>query len=368
MNEMIIAERNKICSRKQTRILFIVGAILIIAYFFFFQFNYQSVFYNYDTGKMASVSGFSAIEQRKEIAAMFEGKLSQNTLLVMQQKIDEAKQATVGRDENSAFSAIHVYRNQAAILEYVTNSDGNFKQLETAYPHSETITLGYCDGWDNLLSGLGSVLSIMMCLIVVITLSPIFAEDYALHTDSVIYSARYGRTKLTTAKIIASLEVVIGIYLLYLLLNVILYGSTFGLHGWNVSIQSSLHYASSTYNLTFLQMFFISVILNILGIAALTTITLFLSAKMRSPVTALIISCVACFLPVIFDFNDSIPLLQRMQEVCPIFMLHTNGVFSIMRTYFGMSQPSFMIIFNVGLIFVFYILTKSVSKKHQVMG
>ena len=189
-----------------------------------------------------------------------------------------------------------------------------------------------------------------------------------LDTDSIIYSARYGRTKLTTSKIIAALEVVIGTYLLYLLLNLVLYGCTYGLQGWNVSIQSSLHYASSIYNLTFLQMFFISVILNIFGIVALTTITLFLSAQMSSPVTALITSCVICFLPVVFDFNDSLPVLQKMQEICPIFMLHTNGIFSDMKTYFGMSQPVFMIILNVGLIFVFYRLTKNISKKHQVTG
>ena len=185
---------------------------------------------------------------------------------------------------------------------------------------------------------------------------------------SIIYSARYGRTKLTTSKIIAALEVVIGTYLLYLLLNLVLYGCTYGLQGWNVSIQSSLHYASSIYNLTFLQMFFISVILNIFGIVALTTITLFLSAQMSSPVIALITSCVICFLPVVFDFNDSLPVLQKMQEICPIFMLHTNGIFSDMKTYFGMSQPVFMIILNVGLIFVFYRLTKNISKKHQVTG
>ena len=112
----------------------------------------------------------------------------------------------------------------------------------------------------------------------------------------------------------------------------------------------------------------ISVILNIFGIVALTTITLFLSAQMSSPVTALITSCVICFLPVVFDFNDSLPVLQKMQEICPIFMLHTNGIFSDMKTYFGMSQPVFMIILNVGLIFVFYRLTKNISKKHQVTG
>lgn len=162
MNEMIKAERNKICSRKQTRMLFLAGVVLIVAYFFFFQFNYQNVFYDYDLEKMALASGFTAIEQRKEVAEIFEGKLSQNTLLTMQEKIDQAKQATVGQDENSAFSAVHVYRDQAAILEYLTNSDGSFKSLETAYPNSPTVTLGYCDGWDKLLSGMGSILSIMI--------------------------------------------------------------------------------------------------------------------------------------------------------------------------------------------------------------
>ena len=48
MNEMIIAERNKICSRKQTRMLFLAGVVLIVAYFFFFQFNYQNFFYEKD--------------------------------------------------------------------------------------------------------------------------------------------------------------------------------------------------------------------------------------------------------------------------------------------------------------------------------
>ena len=89
----------------------------------FYDFNYQNVFYDYDLEKMALASGFTAIEQRKEVAEIFEGKLSQNTLLTMQEKIDQAKQATVGQDENSAFSAVHVYRDQAAILEYLTNSD-----------------------------------------------------------------------------------------------------------------------------------------------------------------------------------------------------------------------------------------------------
>ena len=103
MNDMIKAEREKILSRKQTKILFITGVILIIAYFFLFQFNYSSVFYNYDTGKMDTVSGFAAIEQRKENADIFAGELTPEILTLMEQKIAEAKTATDTKDENWLF-------------------------------------------------------------------------------------------------------------------------------------------------------------------------------------------------------------------------------------------------------------------------
>ncbi len=48
-------------------------------------------------------------------------------------------------------------------------------------------------------------------------------------------------------------------------------------------------------------------------------------------------------------------------------MLHVNGVFSLLRTYFGINQPVFMMVFNIGLIVIFYALTKKASKKHQVV-
>lgn len=165
---------------------------------------------------------------------------------------------------------------------------------------------------------------------------------------------------------IASLETVVGMYLILLLLNAVLYLGVYGMQGWDVNIQSSLHYASSTYNLTFLQMFFISVVLNTLGIAAMTAITLFISAEMNTPVAALIISCAICFFPVLFDFTESVPVLQKLQEICPIFMLHINGVFSVRKTYMGIQQPIIMTLFSLCLICLFYILIKSAENRHQV--
>ena len=368
MNDMIKAEREKIFSRKPTRILLIMGLAIIVGYFFLFTFNYNEVFYNYNTGKMDVTSGFAAVEHRKETAADFQGELTSETLSKMQERIDAAKADTIDKDENSAFSAVHVYRDQSAMLEYLKNPDGSIKPLTEAYPKHQSIILGYCDGWDKMLSAMGSVTALLMCLLIVIALSPIFSEDYAHHTDSVIYAARYGRSKLVSAKIIASLEAVLAIYFILLLLNLILYGTFYGLQGWNVSIQASLHYASSTYNLTFLQMFLISVAFNVFGIVVLTVITLLISAKMNSPVTALICSFLVCFVPVLFDFTDSLPFLQKVQELCPIYMLHVNGIFAILKTYAGLSQPVAICMFNLVLVLLLFYRTKEIAKRHQVVG
>ncbi len=368
MSDMIKAEREKILLRKPAKTLFIIGILLIAAYFFLFQFAYRSVFYHYDTGTMDTVSGFAAIEQRRKTAELFAGELTPDSLALMEQKIAEAKNATAAKDENTSFSALHVFRDQAAVLDYMTAPDGTRKSIAEAYPDHESLILGYCDGWDMLLSSMGNVLALLSCLLVVIPLSPVFSEEYSCHTDSVIYAARYGKTKLVTAKIIASLETVIGMYVLFLLLDAVLHLGIYGAQGWNVNIQSSLHYASSAYNLTFLQLFLISAALNILGLAALTVITLFLSAALNTPAAALLASCVVCFLPVLFDFTETVPLLQKMQEVCPIYMLHMNGVFAAVKTYLGIRQPVIMLLFNLCLICLFCFLIKDTAKKHQVTG
>lgn len=368
MNEMIKLERKKILSRKAAGYLFIMCPVMTFIYFFFFQFGYSSVYYNYDTGKMEAASGFAAIAQRKETASQFAGELTENTINRMRRKIAEAEAVTDEQDENSMFSALYPYRDQSAILAHLTNPDGTLKSPSEGYPDSPSVILGYCDGWDKIFSGMGNVLSILICLFTVITISPVFAEEYSYHTDAVIYSTRYGRTRLAAAKVIASLETVTGAYIILLLLHFILYGVTYGLQGWNVNIQSSLHYAASTYNFTFLQMFLYSAALNILGIASLTLTTLFLSAKMNTPVSALIASSVICFLPVMFNFTDSLPLLQKILEICPVYLLHINGVFAAVKTYMGISQPAVMVIINSCAVLLFYVLTKRTAESHQVMG
>ena len=61
-------------------------------------------------------------------------------------------------------------------------------------------------------------------------------------------------------------------------------------------------------------------------------------------------------------------LLQKLQEVCPIFMLHMNGVFATMKTYAGIQQPVVMLLFDLIIVVLFSLRIKNIVKKHQVMG
>ncbi len=68
MNDMIKAEREKILSRKQTKNSFYYRSYPNNSLFFFcFNLIIVLYFYNYDTGKMDTVSGFAAIEQKKKM-------------------------------------------------------------------------------------------------------------------------------------------------------------------------------------------------------------------------------------------------------------------------------------------------------------
>lgn len=157
-----------------------------------------------------------------------------------------------------------------------------------------------------------------------------------------IYAARYGKTKLVTAKIIASLETVIGMYIVFMLLNAALYMGIYGVQGWNVNIQSSLHYASSTYNLTFLQMFLISVALNILGLIAMTIITLFISAKLNAPVTALIASCVVCFCRFYSIFRECTVTAKVTRSLSDFYASHEWRIYFCKNIY-GYSATSYYV-------------------------
>ncbi|MCQ4882177.1 hypothetical protein NE624_18035, partial [Alistipes onderdonkii] len=62
---------------------------------------------------------------------------------------------------------------------------------------------GYAGGWADVMACIGFLAFAMVAVCVVLT--PVFAGEYQDRTDAVLLAARYGRSKLVAAKIVASL-------------------------------------------------------------------------------------------------------------------------------------------------------------------
>lgn len=88
-------------------------------------------------------------------------------------------------------------------------------------------------------------------LAVCIVIAPVFSGEYQAGTDAVILSAKYGKTKLTTAKIVASYLFGFAAFTLHIIVAFGLPLVAFGVDGWNLPLQ--INGTTVPYPLTFLQ-------------------------------------------------------------------------------------------------------------------
>lgn len=161
-------------------------------------------------------------------------------------------------------------------------------RAETPFPY------GYARGWETLINSFE--LLIFALLAVCITLSPVFSEEYRSGTDAVILSSQYGRTKLTGAKIAASLLFGTLAFALHLLAALAPSLAAFGADGWDLPVQ--IANTAIPYPVTFLQAAATGLGVVYLIQLAMIALTLALSAYTRSPYLVSAVLVPVFFFPV----------------------------------------------------------------------
>ena len=155
------------------------------------------------------------------------------------------------------------------------------KQAEVTHP----LSYGYAGGWSNIIDCIAFVS--FAILAVCVALAPVFAGEYADRTDSVLLSSRYGRTRLLTAKILASLLFAAGYFALCALTICGVSLAAYGAGGADLPIQ--LLAMGSPYDLTVSQAALISVGLAFLMTMGFAGLTLLLSSRLRSMLAVFVI-------------------------------------------------------------------------------
>lgn len=157
----------------------------------------------------------------------------------------------------------------------------------------EPFQYGYYKGWEIIISSFE--LLILALLAVCIVIAPVFSGEYQAGTDVLILSAKYGKTKLTTAKLIASYLFSILAFTLHVVVAFALPLTAFGFDGWNLPLQ--IVNTTIPYPFTFLQAVLVNLGVVYLVLFTIIGLTLLLSAKMKSPYLVLMVLVPVLFIP-----------------------------------------------------------------------
>lgn len=228
----------------------------------------------------------------------------------------------------------------------------------------EPFQYGYFGGWEVIISAFELLMFAILAICIVI--APVFAGEYQAGTDAVILSGKYGKTRLTTAKIVAALLFGVLAFTLHVLVAFGIPLVAFGMDGWNLPLQ--INGTTVPYPLTFLEGTLLNLGVIYFVLIAMIGLTLFLSARMRSPYFVLIVVVPVLFIPMFLSPNGTtgiynlFVLLTPYQSLVPRFNSYLSYPFgSVILDAFAMRGLVYVI-----LTLILLPLARIGFKKHQV--
>ncbi len=327
-------ELYKIASRK----IVWLGVFLLLAFLSFRLFAERDHYTTVIDGKV--YHGQEAIQKDQALTKLYAGALTKEKILQIYNEYgfyyyDEKTDATVG-NYCSRF-----------ITEQFTNymqTNGDDPEALYFYPfpddivsstgnhtaeYSDSLIFDYVYGWNDF-AEIYIMALLVLFVILIIGLSPLFAEEYQLRTADILKTTRHGKQsgiwmKVLAASIFAAaLTCIVSVFLWILYLT--MYG-TQGLDASAVLLNFANFYGYSPK--TILGFCVFVALLGLTGALLLTGIISGISAFCRTPFLALILSLVVFFFPVLW-----------LKVLAPLFGFGTAVTKNI--THFMTSMPVYL--------------------------
>jgi len=272
--------------------------------------------------------------------------------------------------------ALHFYDKRTEKVKEYLNMDytyGNYSAKDKAYflklnqKINTPFKINYKSGWENVLnnaSGMMIAISFVMC----ICIAPIFASEYQSGADAVILSSRYGRSKLISAKLKASILFTTGLYGISILLYTMITLGIYGAEGWNANLQ--ILSLLAPFPMTILEAYAWIILIGYLGCLMMMSITLVLSSRLKSPFPVIIWSMVILFGSMFIPYSKSSRTINQFIQLLPNKIMDGYDAITHYEVYhfFGQILPRHLVM--AGVAFIVMVLLMPISyrgfKKHQV--
>ena len=357
MKKLLFFELRKIFSKRLVLVAFI-GVLLFSGMLSFSTYQNKYAF-DSNTGEGY---GKTAIEIDKAIASRYEGILTD-------EKVQQIMSDFTPTSDLHGLNAAYIYQNamQSAVFARFSDQNGNWngRSVSDVFGDQE-IKIGYVDGW--LSTSRNMVRSfITVALAVIMMIAPVFCGEYE-GVDNIILTSKYGKTKCTTAKVIAGILTAIFTTALVVIFDLVLAFAFYGTEGLDCSVL----FAPSEYvegfipfNITCGTLIRYQILLVFTCTLSITGITLFLSALSKNQMIALVASLAVFLFPVLLPITEVNPLF-RLVGLLPIYQVMAISLLSIEEMGNGMLYAVWTI--PVALLFlgIGAGVSRRVFAKHQV--
>jgi ABC-type transport system involved in multi-copper enzyme maturation permease subunit len=220
----------------------------------------------------------------------------------------------------------------------------------------------------NQLFLLTSVITILIC-------SLVFSGDTSRNMNQLLLSTKFGRSKLTISKIVASTLLSSIVFLfIHILLLVSFYVYNSGFEGWDSSIQTnfSLKLFSFPVEFNHVQVFILVIALHFIGMLSIIGVTLYVSSLTRSPFSSLVISIGLLLLPKALTEFFKRGVVYKSLNLLPINHYRVEDILSLLSSKYDfllnhfVQNLVFVMIVLLVMIITFDIFVYVRMKKYQV--
>ena len=188
----------------------------------------------------------------------------------------------------------------------------------------------YHAGWEMLLSCLE--LFVIGITGICICVTGAFSGEYQCGADSIILSSRYGKSKLVTAKIMVAFVYSVLVFTLFIVIGCGIQFATFSADGWKLPVQ--VLNSIAPYSLSLIGATLTAIITLYFVLLGMVSLTLLLSAKMKSSVPVLVTIILIMMLSMFLGISETSGVWNRILVLLPYRA--TQPVFSSdFYGYFG---------------------------------
>lgn len=367
--ELFLLEHKKLWRKTSTKIsvflcflyLVVFGSILSFQWFSFGSSDdYTSAFGN-------NFDGYDMIRKSQEYSLMFGGELTDQSLQKMVGDYQDIGAAGVDRElektdmhiinswlgtlypellDTGSYKTMMNYvelekltgfyeRRQNIIEDFLENNGQNGDEKEYLFQINakvkEPFRYEWTEGWSNLLGSIVPDMGVVMALFLAIVLSSLFAGEWYNNTSSLLLTTKNGWKKIAFAKIGVGLSFTAEFFAILTVGNLVSQIFFLGTAGWDMPIQTIKLIAIAPMNMLQAEIYeYAFVFLGVIGFAG---VVMFISAKTRSNVLALLFSLAVVYGPMMiaeylpYGVQKALDLIPLVGSGADIFRTNTFCVF-----------------------------------------